>query len=101
MQLIQILLPMFDNDGKPFPVTSHQRVRTELTTQFRGLTSYTRAPAEGAWTQGTKTQREDIVVHEVMAKSVERHWWRLYRRKLQRRFRQQLVVIRAQTIRRL
>ena len=101
MQLIQILLPLFDNSGRPFPATCHQKVKTELTQQFGGLTSYTRAPAEGAWTKGRKTKREDIVVYEVMANSTKPDWWRLYRRKLEKRFRQQTVVIRAQTVRRL
>ncbi|MCL4181163.1 MAG: DUF892 family protein [Verrucomicrobia bacterium] len=56
---------------------------------------------EGAWTEGGTTKREDIVVYEVMANSTERDWWKRYRRKLEKRFRQQTVVIRAQTIQRL
>ncbi|MHB9009459.1 MAG: hypothetical protein ACYDC1_21315, partial [Limisphaerales bacterium] len=79
----------------------HERVKTELTEQCGGLTSYTRAPAEGVWTNGSKTKREDIVVYEVMANSTKPDWWRLYRRKLEKRFQQQTVVIRAQTIQRL
>ncbi|MBE0543379.1 MAG: hypothetical protein IH623_18705 [Verrucomicrobia bacterium] len=101
MQLIQILLALFDNGGKPFPTSRNQKVKTELTQRFGGLTSDTRAPAEGAWTTGRKTKREDIVVYEVMANSTKPDWWRLYRRKLEKRFRQQTVVIRAQTIQRL
>ena len=45
--LIQILLPLFDNGGQPFPRSDYMRVRSELTERFGGLTAFTRTPAEG------------------------------------------------------
>ena len=49
MHLIQLLLPLYDNDGMQQPDDLFRRVRTELTERFGGLTAYTRAPALAAW----------------------------------------------------
>jgi hypothetical protein len=64
---------------------------------FGGLTAYTRAPAEGVWESGTTLKRDDIVVVEVMVDSLDRTWWVAYRRDLERLFRQDQIVLRAQT----
>ena len=67
MHLIQILLPLRDNAGQPFPRAHYAEVRAELTERFGGLTAYSRAPAEGVWDEGGDGPpvRDDIVVHEV------------------------------------
>ena len=98
MHLIQILLPMYDNHGVVFPAARFKEVQTKLATYFNGLTAYNRVPAEGLWRTRKKTRRDDIVVYEVMASSFERKWWRNYQRALQKAFRQELIVIRAQKI---
>lgn len=97
MHLVQILLPMHDNAQEPFPREEYSRVRKELTERFGGLTVYTRAPAEGLWKlNGNETTRDDIVIFEVMANELEQSWWREYRRELEARFRQDVILIRAQ-----
>ena len=98
MHLIQLLLPLYDNDGAALPRALFDRVRKELSERFGGLTAFTRAPAEGHWRDGGETRRDDIVVFEVMAESLDRDWWRAYRRELERSFRQEEIVIRAQDI---
>ena len=98
MKLIQILLPLFDNHGRRFPRAVYRQVRAELATQFTGLTAYSRVAAEGLWRVGKRIQRDDIVVYEVMTSSVNRRWWRNYRRQLEHRFRQDTIVIRAENI---
>lgn len=45
MHLVQILLPLYDNDGRRFPTSHYESLRAELTERFGGLTSYSRAPA--------------------------------------------------------
>lgn len=97
MHLVQILLPMHDNAQQAFPREEYRRVRSELTERFGGLTVYTRAPAEGMWKpNGNDTMREDIVIFEVMASGLDADWWKEYRQDLERRFRQDVIVIRAQ-----
>ena len=97
MHLVQILLPIHDNAQEPFPVEEYGRVRKELTERFGGLTVYTRAPAEGMWKLNEDhTSEEDIVVFEVMASELDADWWASYRSDLEKRFRQNVIMIRAQ-----
>lgn len=94
---MQILLPLYDNAGVALPRETFQAVRDELTHRFGGLTAYTRAPAEGLWAEAGATTRDDIVVYEVMTDDLDRAWWAGYRVTLERRFRQQAIVVRATT----
>ena len=95
--LITLLLPLFDDEGRAFPPELYAQVRTELTERFGGLTAFTRAPAEGLWRDEGRTERDDIVVLEVMADDLDRAWWSAYRQELEARFRQDAIVIRGQT----
>jgi hypothetical protein len=96
--LIQLLLPLYDNAGAPLPRELYAQVREELTGKYGGLTAFTRAPAEGLWQEGGETKRDDIVVLEVMADQLDRAWWQGYRRDLERAFRQEAIVVRAQEL---
>jgi hypothetical protein len=99
MQLIQILLPLYDNDGNAFEEAPFSHVRGELTERFGGLTAFTRAPAQGLWKNEGRTTRDDIVVFEVMTEALDAAWWSAYRATLETRFRQDTIVIRAQEVR--
>jgi hypothetical protein len=98
MHLIQILLPLYDNAGNTFDEELFGKVRRELTERFGGLTAFTRAPAQGLWKDEGETKRDDIVVFEVMAEELDAGWWRGYRKILETEFRQDTIVIRAQTV---
>lgn len=95
MHLIQILLPLADNAGRRFGREVYAQVRAELAEQFGGITSFTRAPAEGVWKEGGHTNRDDIVVFEVMCRDLDRTWWERYRADLEDRFQQEAIVLRA------
>ena len=99
MYIVQLLLPIYDNAGAPLPKELYGQVRRELTEAFGGLTAFSRAPAEGLWKDEGETKRDDIVVFEVMAEHLNEAWWGAYRGDLERRFRQDVVVIRAQKTR--
>ena len=101
MHLVQLLLPLRDHDGKPFPRSHYRTIREELTERFGGLTAYTRAPAEGLWDVGDQVAFDDIVVYEVMVPELDRAWWTDYRTRLERDFDQDELVVRAQAIERL
>ena len=99
MNLVQILLPVFDNEGIHQPRSHFKRVSDELTDRFGGLTAFTRAPAEGQWKDDSAgTTHDEIVVFEVMTENLDRRWWQDYRRELEKRFRQEVIVIRAQEV---
>src|SRR5512141_3407579 len=96
MYLVQILLPLYDNGGNPFPQREYVHVRDELTERFGGITTYVRSPAEGLWKETpTMTVRDDIVIYEVMTETLDRSWWRGYREKLAARFRQDMLIVRV------
>ena len=98
MYLIQILLPLFDNDGALFEAALYTQVRNELSERFGGLTAYSRAPAEGRWHDQGITTHDDIIVMEVMTDGVDTEWWRGYRKSLETRFKQTVIVVRAQMV---
>src|SRR3954462_8796489 len=100
MYLIHLLLPLNDNKGHPHGRELFRAVADELTEKFGGLTAHTRAPAEGLWKEGSSgTSKDEIVIYEVMAETLDESWWRAYRRSLESRFRQEQVVVRAQEVR--
>ena len=98
MYLIQILLRLFDNDGAHFDAALYTQVRNELSERFGGLTAYSRAPAEGRWHDQGITTHDDIIVMEVMTDGVDTEWWRGYRKSLETRFKQTVIVVRAQMV---
>jgi hypothetical protein len=100
--LVQLLLPLRDNEGHAFPQDYFVRVRAELTARHGGVTAYLRAPASGVWKdeQG-EVAREEVVMIEVMVDSLDHAWWSAYRRELESRFRQQELLVRALACERL
>ena len=96
--LVQILLPLFDNDGKSFERSVYDGLREELTRRFGGLTAYTRAPAVGLWQSAQGEARDDIVIFEVMVEELDALWWRCLRTRLEGAFRQDRIIVRAQPL---
>ena len=95
MFLIEILLPLYDNEGRRFGPEEFDRVRDELAGRFGGVTAFRRAPGEGLWREGGGESRDRVVSFEVMSGGLDRGWWREYRGELERRFRQEKIVARA------
>ena len=101
VHMIEILLPLADNEGESFEAGLFAKVREELIDHFGGLTAFTRSPAEGLWEQKGERSRDEIIIFEVMADWIDRSWWRTYRAELERRFRQDEIMIRAREVDRL
>lgn len=94
--LVQILLPLYDNDGVRFGEAPFARTREELLETFGGVTAYQRAPARGLWkTDEGDVAKDDVAVFEVMTPDLDRAWWADYRRTLEQRFRQDTILVRA------
>ena len=96
MHLVQLFLPLYDNEGHVFPKAQLDGVRATLTDRFGGVTAYVRSPAVGAWEdeQG-HVSRDDVVLLEVMVDTVDADWWRGFREELEARFRQDEIMLRA------
>jgi hypothetical protein len=101
MYLIQILVPLADNEGRAFDRQSYDRVRDELTRKFGGVTAFSSSPAEGIWKEGGEVSRDRVIIFEVMSEELERAWWTPYRAKLETRFRQERMIVRATLIEQL
>ena len=98
MYLVQLLLPVYDNEGHAFEASEYVRLRSELADRFGGVTAYTRAPARGVWKQDSgTTTRDDIVIFEVMTDDLDQEWWTAFRKQLEQRFRQDTLIVRALT----
>ena len=98
MVLIQILLPVHDNDRKLFDAGTLAAIHAELAERFGGLTAYSRAPAQGTWAVAGTHALDDIVIVEVMTDTLDRGWWTAFRARLEQTLRQQRIVIRAHVI---
>ena len=94
--LVQLLLPLRDNSGTPFPQHTFEQVRSELTERYGGVTAYLRSPASGVWKDDRgEVARDEVVMVEVMVDGLDRQGWDNYRRTLEDRFRQAEVLARA------
>jgi hypothetical protein len=99
MHLVQLLLPLYDPEGRRFPTEPYARLRAELTERFGGVTAFQRAPAEGLWREDDgSVVRDDVVVYEVMVDRLDRAWWEGFREQVRRRFQQEELVVRAMPI---
>ena len=96
MQLVQLLLPLYDNNKRAFPRAYFDQVRRELTQQFGGVTAFVRSPAVGLWKDDDEDiTRDDVIMFEVMTDDLDQSWWKRYRQKLEKTFRQEAVLVRA------
>lgn len=98
--LIQIFLPLYDNDGSPFPQSEYKNLQSLLTEKFKGVTVYQRAPAKGLWKEDKETiVRDDLVIYEVVTESIDESFWSDLKEHLLRQYRQQEIMIRCSQIR--
>jgi hypothetical protein len=99
MHLIELLLPLYNNDKKAFGSEVFDQLRNELSERFGGITAFRRSHAEGLWqeTDG-KVYKDEIVVYEVMVEDLDVSWWSTYRKKLESLFEQEQLVIRVTKI---
>jgi hypothetical protein len=99
--LIEVLLPPKDNKNRRLPDAVFRHVQETFTRKFGGFTAFDRTPASGMNEQGGLRHRDEIVIYEVLALSLEREWWSNYRVQLETEFQQDEVVIPAFAMERL
>jgi inorganic pyrophosphatase len=97
-QLIQLFLPCYNKDGKPFSQTLYHSVSKHLTEKFKGLTAYVQSPTEGYWKTGHQVIKDQLMVYEVMATTIDVAYWQQYKKELQNKFKQQEIVVRSLAI---
>ena len=96
MHIVQFLLPLRDNERRPFARADFEKVRAELTERFGGVTAFLQSPASGVWKEEEgETVRDEMLLFEVMVDALDCAWWSGYRAELELRFRQERVLVRA------
>jgi hypothetical protein len=96
VHLVQLLLPVYDNEGRRVPDDKFAEVRRELTAEFGGVTAYLRSPATGLWQRESgEVDRDEMVMFETMVDRLDPGWWKKYRSDLEERFSQEVIVARA------
>lgn len=101
MHLIQLLLPLCDNASRPYDDDLFQSINASLVERFGGVTAFSRAPAKGSWVNADHVEKDDVIVVEVMTKTLDRSWWLSFRQRLERDMGQAEIVIRSHAIDRL
>jgi hypothetical protein len=97
--VVEIFLPLKTREGEPQPRELFAQVRDELVGRFGGLTAFTRAPAEGLWEpRPGEREQDEMVIFEILADRIDRDRWREYRLRLQERFGQDEILIRAHPV---
>ena len=95
IDLVQIFLPLCDNNGRPFPFRKFEQVKKRLAKQFDGVTAFLNSPGEGVWRESPKNfVKDDVVTFEVMSETLDREWWNEYKEELEKGFGQEEIVIR-------
>jgi hypothetical protein len=96
--LIQLLLPLSDNQGQPYEHTLFKDINAFLTEKFGGVTAFSRSPAKGTWINDGKAEQDDVIVIEVMAETLDRDWWLTFRQRLEITMGQAEIVVRSHAI---
>lgn len=95
MQLIEIFLPVYDDNGIELPSPLYARTCDELVARFGGVTAHARSPASALrFSSEGEALHDDVIVYEVIAEHVERRWWSEYRKTLQDRFAHRALMVR-------
>jgi hypothetical protein len=99
MNLVEIFLPLADNEGVRFSQSAFDTVEHQLAERFGGVTTYPRATASGLWkTPRSEKQEDEFLVYEVMTASLDEAWWKNYHENLETSFRQEQVIVRTHDI---
>ena len=102
MYLVSYSSPSLTMTGGASPTANFERCATSWSTVRR---THGLHPFDRRRTVARRSERygirDEIVVYEVMCETVDRAWWSNYRATLERRFRQDELVIRVQQVERL
>lgn len=94
-KLIQLFLPLADNQGKLFPPAYFNAVKQQLTQKFSGLSVYENSPVNGSWKDKAEVKKDSLLVYEVMSDEIDAAFWEKYKTRLQKQFKQESIVIRC------
>lgn len=93
MKLVQLFIPLYDNDGMPFKDDLFVSLKEQLAEKFGGVTIYRQTT--GFWKQSEgPAQKDEILIYEVMVKTIETKFWKELKERLLKAFRQESLLFR-------
>jgi hypothetical protein len=101
VHLVEIFLPLVFPYGAAVPEPLFEVIKAELTETFGGVTVYARAPASGLWKKEHEIEKDVLVILEVMAKDLDKEWWKGFRQRTEALFHQEELLVRTTQIARL
>ena len=86
----EILIPLADNRGRPFPWARVHEVALELRDRFEGCRTQSLAPYLGMWKYRGKIYQEGfvLIVAEAPRSDDSLNWMLTYKQRLKKQFRQ-------------
>jgi hypothetical protein len=99
MQLIELFLPVYNNENQKFPKELFKQTYDELINEFGGLTAYTRASVQGFWqNEDDKVIVDELIIYEIIDDHFSSNYWYNYRVRLEKRFQQERLIVRTYPI---
>lgn len=99
MFVVELFLPLENPDGISIPSGTFDRIKSELTYRFGGVTAFLQSPAEGAWKPSSRAVIHDrVAIFEVMVCDVDTAWWRVYREGLEKELGQEQILARVHQV---
>jgi inorganic pyrophosphatase len=97
--LIELFLPQFDSNSKPFPERYYTAVKKKLTEKFGGVTVHSQSPAQGLWKNDEEhTVSDTLIIFEVMVSEIDTAFWKRYKASLRKTFLQDEIIVRRMKI---
>lgn len=96
MKLVQLLLPLNDNNGNKFAHEIFTDIKEQLTQKYKGVTAFSQTPAEGLWKDkdSADLSKDHVVLYEVMVEEFDREWWSSFTRQLENLLKQEKIMLR-------
>ncbi|PPK98941.1 hypothetical protein [Parapedobacter indicus] len=95
MKLVQVFVPLTDNDGNRFSESYFETLKSDLNEKFGGVTVYKQMPIEGFWKETEKkTEKDVLAIFEVLVDVMDTPYWKQLKVQLETNFRQKDLLIR-------
>ncbi|MGC4056527.1 MAG: inorganic diphosphatase [Chitinophagaceae bacterium] len=94
--MVELFIPLKDNEGKLFPEAWFKKIRDTLCKRFKGVTITLRQPAEGFWeAEDGAHVKDQMLTFELMLDLLDAEYWKALREELEAQFRQEQILIRS------
>jgi len=90
-KLVQVFLPFSSTTRQKKKISSLEKI---LIDQFGGVSVYAQSPVSGKWQDDNHTEKDQMIVFEIMVPFLEVDFWTSLKLKLQKDFRQKEILIR-------